>query len=111
MSDASGNREENREPHPNSLANLKRFQPGESGNPSGRPKKKLVDHALETLLEETDSQKAIEIAKVLIQKALDGDTKAAQLVAERTEGKPNQKVEVSGPDGGPINNRITVEFV
>lgn len=87
------------------------FKPGVSGNPSGRPKKKLVDQSLTELLEATDSEQALALAKVLLAKALDGDVKALQLVAERTEGKPSQKVEVSGPDGGAIQGEFVVRFV
>lgn len=39
------------------------------------------------------------------------DHKAAQLVAERTQGKPSQRVEHTGEDGGPIKTRLIVEFV
>jgi aromatic ring-opening dioxygenase LigB subunit len=88
----------------------KQWKPGQSGNPGGRPKKKLVDEALLELLEAADSKEAIEIAKKLIEKAKE-DTKAAQLVAERTQGKPSQKVEVSGPDGGPVQGEFVIKFV
>jgi hypothetical protein len=87
------------------------WKPGQSGNPGGRPKKRLVDECLEELLEAADSKEAKALAIKLLAKALTGDTKAAQLVAERTQGKPSQKVEVSGPDGGPMQGEFTIKFV
>jgi hypothetical protein len=91
--------------------NLRPWQPGQSGNPGGRPKKKLIDEALAELLEAQDSAEAGELAKVLLAKAKDGDVRAAQLIAERTQGKPNQKVELTGKDGGAIDTTLRVEFV
>lgn len=86
------------------------FQPGQSGNPSGRSKKKLIDWALEEELAALDSEQARKIAKAMIAKAVE-DVAAARLVTERTEGKPIQKLEHSGPDGSPVQGLIRVEFV
>lgn len=86
------------------------WKPGQSGNPSGRPKKKLLDWAIQEELEALDSAEAVKIAKALIQLA-SKDVQAAKLIAERTEGKPIQKVEHSGPDGGAMQGVIRVEFV
>lgn len=43
-----------------------------------------------------------EAATVLVEKARNGDIKAIELVLAYGIGKPTEKVEVSGPEGGPI---------
>lgn len=98
-----------RKPSAKELANLRPWKPGQSGNPSGRPRKRLLDWALEEQLEALDSAQAAVIAAKLLKKAANGDVRAAQLIAERTEGKPKQKVEVTGAEGSPVS--LTVEFV
>lgn len=103
------NTEQSRNLNPAFVAQM--WKPGQSGNPGGRPKKKLVDQALTELLEAKDSEEAIAIAVKLIQMARGGDSQSAKLIAERTEGKPLQKVEHSGADGGPIEASLLVKFV
>lgn len=83
------------------------FKPGQSGNPGGRPKKKLLDEVLEELLAAGDSKECYAIGRALLKKARKGDSKTAQLVAERTQGKPRQPVEHTGPGGGPIQVDLT----
>ena len=58
------------------------FQPGQSGNPNGRPKgsknkRKLLDEQLDA--------KGAELAAAVLQKALDGDTMAMGLVLARAQ--------------------------
>lgn len=89
------------------IENLKPWKPGESGNPGGRPRKRLIDRELEEMLSSEDSSLAKAIAKALVNRARRGDLKAIQLVAERTEGRPRQAMEVSGPDG----ERLALEFM
>ncbi len=79
--------------------NLKPWKPGQSGNPGGRPRKRLIDEALEELLESNGSEAARDIALALIVRARRGDTRAIQLIAERTQGKPIQGIGVAGDLG------------
>lgn len=78
------------------------FKPGVSGNPSGRPKKRLLDELIEEALLANDSAMGVRIVQKLLTKALKGDVKSIQLSAERTQGKPKQAHEITGKDGGPI---------
>ena len=84
------------------LQNLKPWPKGVSGNPGGRPRKKLIDSALEELLLGNDSEIAIAIAQKLLTRARRGEVRAIQLVAERVEGKPRRQIEFSGLDGEPM---------
>jgi hypothetical protein len=77
-----------------------RFKPGQSGNPGGRPKGTLLDKTLVELLEADGGRHYRAIAEKLIAKAKSGDVRAARLIAERTEGRPKQKIDMNmGVDG------------
>ncbi len=81
----------------NKLGN--RFKPGASGNPNGRPKLTILSEALRAELalsvpgasEETQAEA---IAKALVASAMKGDVSAAREIADRTEGKPKQAIDV-----------------
>lgn len=60
----------------------KRFQPGVSGNPAGRPKNSVT-----TLLKNTDNETTKKIAKKLTALAEKGDLKAIDMFIDRTDGK------------------------
>lgn len=80
------------------------FQPGQSGNPSGRPK---VDNRVRDLARQ-HTEAAIQ-ALVL---SLTDDrhrVAAAQALLDRGWGKPVQ--EVTGADGGPLLGSIEVRYV
>src|ERR1700681_2032618 len=78
----------------------KGFEPGRSGNPGGRPKGTLLDKTLVELLEADGGRHCRAIAEKLIAKAQRGDVRAARLIAERTEGRPKQKIDMNmGIDG------------
>lgn len=110
MSDAA-NSQENSGRGPAEHLKAYQFKPGQSGNPKGRPKRTALDDRLAELLEADEDTQAGALAKALLIMALSGDTQAAKLVAERAYGKPTQKVEHSGPDGGAIQGEFTVRFV
>jgi hypothetical protein len=66
------------------------FRPGQSGNPSGRPKEvfsRWIRHELESLDTTGKTQIAQKIAKVLVRKAMRGDLRAIQLILDRMEGR------------------------
>ena len=81
------------------------FKPGQSGNPSGRPRRPLTE-AYKDLLDKKfpgDARGrtyAQVIAEGQAKAAIAGRTEAAKEIADRAEGKVTQ--EISGPDGGAI---------
>lgn len=81
------------------LANLKPFKPGQSGNPKGRPKSVTLSEALRRELakedpENTEQSYAEKIAQMLVSQAAEGNVNAAKEIADRTEGKPRQAIDV-----------------
>ncbi len=80
------------------LANLKPFQPGQSGNPSGRPKSKVLSDAYRRELEKVDltDERGRTFAEILaeraVAKAASGDVAALREIADRTEGKAKQTI-------------------
>ena len=81
----------------NKLGN--RFKPGASGNPKGRPKLTLLSEAIRAQLAvvapDTDERTYAEIiAEKLCAEAVAGNVNAAREIADRTEGKPKQAIDV-----------------
>jgi hypothetical protein len=79
--------------------NLKPWPKGVSGNPGGRPKTKPFTEELARLLEQKAPKGrgqtwAAVIAQALLLKARKGDVRAITELANRTEGKPLQSVEL-----------------
>ena len=93
------------------------WKPGESGNLSGRPKRKPLTDAYAALLDkpippdmarqlklDESTTYAQVIAMSLVREAVKGKVQAAAEVADRVEGKITQPI--SGPDEGPIVHEI-----
>ena len=97
----------------------KGFLPGKSGNPGGRPKKKRpLSDRYETIFEVPLPRKLLKpldlkrgatwgdaIALAQARQAVKGNVHAAREMRVAVEGAETQRVELSGPDGGPIEQR------
>lgn len=86
-----------------SLANLKPFQPGQSGNPSGGSKRRLLTDALNAELQRVarkgdDKTQAHAIIRRLVNIVLTGDRSesvaAAKLLWSYHEGQPVQTIDL-----------------
>ena len=95
--------------HPRSRANLRPWKPGESGNPSGRPKtpyrdahRAIANELVKELRINPNDTIALAIAKAVAREALKGKIQAAKEAADRAEGTATQRQRVEGPDGGPL---------
>ena len=77
-----------------------RWKPGQSGNPAGRPKSITLSEALRLELAKVfpgDTQErtfAEVIAQQLVRSAATGNILAAKEIADRTEGRPKQAVDI-----------------
>lgn len=63
------------------------------------------------LAEKEDGKTLRQIANVLIEKALEGDLPTAMQVRDTLEGKPSQRLEVTGADDGPVQTLVKVVMV
>lgn len=83
-----------------SLANLRPFRKGQSGNPAGRPKA-VLSAALRKKLEEFDPRadgaqtNAERIAERVVALAVEGNLEAVKICLDRLEGRPRQSVTVT----------------
>src|SRR5215471_11077276 len=76
------------------IENLKPWQPGQSGNPGGRPKKKPITELYEQLLNDGATVKAIRAA--ILRNIKGGKTAFVPLLremADRVEGKVTQPIQ------------------
>jgi CTP:molybdopterin cytidylyltransferase MocA len=94
------------------------WKPGQSGNPEGRPKAREIRDAFRMELAaaelgdmpelKPDTLRAL--ARAQIKKAMDGDSAAFNIVADRVEGKPIQPV-VGDDEYDPIRMIHRIERV
>jgi hypothetical protein len=80
----------------NSLANLKKFKPGQSGNPSGRPKKSLLAKSLEKISNDKDYvPQFIKAVKArMLQPGVAGVLETREFM-DRTHGKVTDSLEMN----------------
>lgn len=78
------------------------FQPGQSGNPAGRPKSRPFKDALQRALKaaESDTDLLDKVAFALVAKAHEGDVPAIKEIADRLDGKVTQTI--AGDDENPL---------
>jgi hypothetical protein len=78
------------------------FQPGQSGNPAGRPKSKPFREAIQRALEEAGDDKVSlqAVATALVGKAMMGDVSAIKELADRMDGKVAQAI-IGGEEEDP----------
>lgn len=83
------------------------WEKGQSGNPSGRPKKnrELQELAREATPEAFSRLKAI----MRQQKDIKAALQAAQIIIERGYGKVRQAIEHTGAEGGPIQTEALTD--
>lgn len=88
----SGNSDKKRD----RIANLKPFQPGQSGNPSGRPKKKPVTELYEKLLNDPNVMQMLEGSlKQMLRKGNMATVLHLREMTDRVEGKVTQPIEAN----------------
>lgn len=95
--------------HPKSLENLKPFQPGQSGNPAGRPKGTSLTDKLREIIDKNEGEVADALVRAAVKAALKGDFRFWQEIINRVEGKVADRV--AGPDGNnlTITQRIILD--
>ena len=90
--------------------NLRPWPKGISGNPGGRPKRKLISDALRdglaACIERGDKTGAMLIADAILGKASQGDVAAATFVRDSTEGKPVQALRIEAGLDEPTACRL-----
>ena len=86
------------------------FKPGQSGNPGGRPKKLPITEIYNELLEEGVTKSDIKKAmRALIKGKSQASVQALKEMADRVEGKPTERLELTGADGEPL--QLTIKMV
>jgi len=96
-----------------SLQNLRRFQPGESGNPSGHAKGESFAVVLRAELAELRDGRTTRqaIAQKAVQLALKGNLDAIKWIADRTDGKVPDRLEVPQETAELLDDVLRLEIL
>jgi hypothetical protein len=75
-----------------------RIVKGQTLNPLGKPvgarhMTTIIFDALSKVAKDTGTREDVEIVKTLLRKAKEGDTKAIEMIMDRTDGKPVQMID------------------
>jgi hypothetical protein len=97
--------------HEKRIANLTapRFKPGQSGNPSGRPKN-VLSKAIRKKLEEVNAggkSVAEQITDKLTELALAGNIEAIKLLGDRSEGRPRQSISLDVDEHDKLERKLS----
>jgi Family of unknown function (DUF5681) len=86
------------------------FKPGQSGNPLGRPKKTPLTDIYNELLEEGVTKNDIKkTLRAIVKQRSNVTVQALKEMADRVEGKPTERMELTGADGEPL--QLTIKLV
>jgi len=88
------------------------YQPGQTGNPNGAKKPRIITNAILAELKKTNHQKVEKIqrlAEKIVACALEGQPWAVQTVLDRAEGKVPQPI--AGSDDQPARVLRTISWV
>ena len=78
---------------------------GKGGN-GGRPKRSVEEKYIKALSRRVTMKDWNKIIDVAFQFAKAGDARARQWLSDYLMGKPIQRTEITGADGGPVEHRI-----
>lgn len=78
------------------------WQPGQSGNPKGRPRDPKTVRYHQILMTRCTLKDWKAIVDKAIEQAKDGNAAARRWLSGYVIGSPRQQVELTGPDGTPV---------
>jgi hypothetical protein len=72
------------------------------GNTNSSKNNRLWAETIRRAVVQSDPDRLRRIAEALLTKAETGDINAIKEVGDRLDGRPQQAMEIGGPDGGPV---------
>ncbi len=78
------------------------FKPGQSGNPSGTKTEKLFLDTLKRAIAQDQGARLRKCAEALLDHAANGEYWAANMLADRLDGKPTQQLQAVDDEGRSV---------